>query len=75
MKMIFVSNIDWTKMLMVVSAASVFWAGVASIVPQKYHTVVGTILSALIAAISFAMRGGKYVEKREDSAASAPPAK
>lgn len=71
---LFISNPDWTRVLTVLAAAGVFWAGIASLVPAKYSTVVNTILGALTATATFLMRSGKYVENRDDKPTLPDPA-
>ena len=60
-------NVDWSKGGIVIGALMVFWLGISSIVPPRYHTAVMTILTALQSALLFIMRGGRYVASRTDS--------
>jgi hypothetical protein len=57
-------HIDWVKMWVVMGAVLAIWAGLSSIIPIEIYKYVSTILSAIMAGIAFAMRGGKYVKDR-----------
>lgn len=64
MSTMFVTNVDWTKLWITVGTVAVIWSSLGTIIPQKYYTVVMTILSAAQAGLTFAMRSGKYVADR-----------
>jgi len=44
---------------LVVASETAFWAGLAAIMPEKYHTKGMVILGALTSAITILMRGGR----------------
>lgn len=53
-------------MWIVVATTAVIWAGLAAVVPSKYHTPIMVVLSAIQSGFTFAMRATKYVETRNE---------
>ena len=68
MKLYFVSieSLNWPRLWLVVGTVAIVWGGIATLVPPRYHGPVMTVLSAVQAGITFAMRAGKYVQDRQE---------
>lgn len=60
-------TMDWTRVFSVIAAVTAIWAGLISIVPEKYHHIGLVILSSVTSGVTMMMRSGKSrVEKIED---------
>lgn len=59
-------QLNWMRLWLVIATVSVVWSGLAAILPVKYYAPVMTVLSAVQAGITFAMRSSKYVEERQE---------
>lgn len=61
---LFNSNINWNRLWIVVATVTIVWTGLSTIVPEPYYRVTATILSAVQAGFTFALRSGRYVKDR-----------
>lgn len=60
-------TMDWGRISLIVAAITTFWAGMISVIPEKYHHVGLVFLSSITSAITLMMRSGKSrIEKIED---------
>ena len=59
-------HLNWMKLWVVVAGTAVFWAGMAPLIPAKWHTPVLVILSSMQSGFTFIMRASKYVESRNE---------
>lgn len=50
---------DWTRVSVIVAAATAFWIGLAAIMPEDYYRIGTTILGAAQSALTLMMRSGK----------------
>lgn len=61
-----IDYIDWGRMALVVGTVAILWGGISALVPAKYHAPIMAVLTAVQSAITFAMRGSKYVAPRQE---------
>lgn len=59
-------TIDWTRVIVVVSAATAFWTAMESITPPAWHKIGDVVLNALSVGIAVLVRGNKYQTRKED---------
>lgn len=50
------SRINYGKLAVVLGSATVFWTGLVSIVPERYHHIGMVVLGAGTAAVTYLMR-------------------
>lgn len=58
-----IAHINWNRFAIVVGVAFVFWAGLSEIVPIEYHKPIMVTIGSVQAALTFALRATKYVER------------
>jgi hypothetical protein len=58
-------SMEWSRVSLVVAAMTTFWAGLVSIVPERYHHVVTVVLAAFSSTVTLMMRSGKTPNEKE----------
>lgn len=67
---LFHSNIDWIRVLVIVSAATAAWTSLANVIPHKYHLWVESVLGAITIFITTMIRPNKWQQRAEEQPVS-----